>query len=564
MRYKLILFEVVLLVVAVGVYFIGGSSTGTTDDITSDSADQLAFPDLPVGEIQEIEVNRGDKTLRLQRKEDQNQEKKKKKTEEKETEGHFSPEVRGNWKIASYHNYEVRRNLVSDRILTHLRELRRGEVRSESRDHLERFGLDESSGTHITLRDKNGKTIHEIRLGNEETEFSSRQNKKSSRELVDGDGESEEEEDQEDQEPDKFRYYFRPSEETGNFEVRLGKVDFPEVSLNPQDWLSREIVNFEDQDVNCMAVHDQRNARLYVVYRREKTEESGNGQDEENGDDGDENTFTDWTLKVADFQQAIQLGRGYRALDKDRFGREEDVDQTAVSSLFNTMKEFKAEEVMPPFKIPQEQRKIPKNKLKTRGLDRPTVIVYLGMWNPQKKFVGFMDRLFFGTVPEEQAQDGGKDGDQEQSETVFASRLLKQSQQANLEDIFGEGETMYRIPVYKISDSDYENISDPADLIKTEKEKKEEENRGPAGLPRAGNEGDGKEEDQSGEEESETSSDKNKEKKTKNGEEQQENDPDTTEEQKRSGSDDGENGGSTDGKQEESGSGSGGDSDGEE
>jgi len=524
MRTKLIAFELVLLVASFGL-FIWSSQTEQVRTNTGEQPDSPAFPNLPVNQVNRIELKQGDRTIVFKKQnlpsEGQQSEKgrgKKKKSKGSrdvtKQKGAFRPDFKPDWVIESYHKYGVRDELVQDRIVKPLRSLKRGEVRSRSRENLTDFGLSKKNRHRIVLKDEANKVIADVVLGTRTTKFEEQRGRFSG-----GGGDTE------------YVYYYDATRPEGKSRIRLGQSEFGDLPVDPQEWVFKKIMSFEERDVNILALQqhespaddgggkknedDQSNGstdgqeggseaedasekkkkveKLYVLRRQEKT---GGQNDDGKGDgkgkkaegdnkDGESSVqYTDWTLHVGDYYGGAPIPlKSFIRLKESNLAwkgggekvvrnpvKKEKASQSSADSLFRTLSSLEAGRVEPPLTIGPNQSEIPDKKLKKYGLSDPEGVVYLGRWGKRRgmNVAAFNARYFIG-----------KKNDGEDATYYISSLQTAGVQSAKFFGLLGAQKSRKQIPVYTLSSSDQETLLGGTDLIQTEDEKKSKNGKGP-------------------------------------------------------------------------------------
>ncbi len=489
MRTKLIAFEIVLLVISVGV-FLWSSQSAPVDQGTTDTSDSPAFPNLPVDRLKQIELHHGGKTLvfekqnlpsdKDQKGKQDGQQKKGPRNVTKEK-GAFRPDFKPDWVLKSYHNYGVREDLVKERIIEPLRSLKRGEVRSRTKEGLSDFRLDKENRDRLVLKGEQNNVLVDVALGKRTTDFEEQQQGRFSP-------------------PSKeteYIYYHKVGGSDGSIEVRLGESEFGELPVDPQEWVFKKIMSFEDRDVNFITLQKNKSPdtqKLYVLRRKpkkpgsneddssEKNGENSNEQKSGSKDGSDSLQFTDWTLHVGDYygkrpmallaktRQPIRVNEkelvipGVRGNQTIRNPvKKEKASQSSADSLFRTLSSLEAERVSQPLTIGANQNKVPTKKLEKYGLARPEVILYLGRWDHQKGVAGFNARYYVGKK---------KKGEDETAYYISSLQTAGSKAAKFFGGLFGGQKTRKQIPVYQLSSSDRDTLTKVEDLIKKEEEKK--------------------------------------------------------------------------------------------
>lgn len=278
MRGKLIVFEILLLVVAVG-FFVGMETSEKPTNTTEKRTDTLLFPTLKVSEVEKIKIKKGDQKLVLEKEEQTGKTsalagKQSGRKQQQQTDsimsGALSPEVKSSWKLENFHNYPVMKDYVKDRIIIPLRKMKRGQLRSKTREDLDQYNLDDSSAKTITLLNEEGGVVQKVALGKQVKEGFKQtggipdiptSKKSESKEDKKGEENGKKEEDTDTQ---TRTYYYLANQPNKPFEIRFSPTDFSDVKLDPQKWVQTQVLDFDREKINLIAirrtVEEQKNA----------------------------------------------------------------------------------------------------------------------------------------------------------------------------------------------------------------------------------------------------------------------------------------------------------------
>ena len=470
MRTKLIALEVVLLVVFAGFYVWSLQQEPNRTQVGT-SENQPVFANLNVSKIKTIELQGGDEQVVLRKVSDQqqtgqqaggnSQQKQRAATSVQPTmdKGPYRADYDPEWVVASYHNYGIKGDQVQNRIIKPLRQLKRGTVQARQKSNLKEFGLDKSNRRRIVLKDESNNVIREVVLGKRVTGFT-----EAGPGQFGGGG----------NEQESIYYYNASTQE--DFEIRLGQSGFSELPLDPQEWVNKEILSYDQEDVPLVAL--KTNDQLYVLRRNENQGAQDGENQSSSTEGGSSDSGPQWQLFSGDYyadgllpRNAPVLWENKQLKWKGRGGQVQSIPltkrklkQSKAESLASTLSSLSADEVSAPISVPAKQQAIPAEKKAKYGFDSPETVLYLGEWRKPNQLMVFRARFHVGKT-----SDNGED--------VYISSLKTRNmaQQVirtitGLGGQFGGSQAEQLIPVYSLSSSDRSTIVSPGDLIEEEKE----------------------------------------------------------------------------------------------
>ncbi len=479
MRRKLIALEVVLLVVFAGFYVWSLQQEPEPTEVGT-GEDQPVFANLNVSKISTIELKGGEEEIVLRKVPEQDQQsgqqggtQGQQQQQQQSTssvqptmdKGPYRADYEPKWVLASYHNYGVQGDQVQNRILKPLRKLKRGTVQAREKANLNRFGLDPSNRRRIVLKDDSNNIVREVVLGKRVTGYT-----ESGPGQFGGGG------------SDQESIYYYNATNQDKFEIRLGRSEFSELPLDTQEWVNKDILSYDQEEVPLIALKQQ--DKLYVLRRNESSEDSqssdqNNGSDgQTSGDDDSSGSEPQWKLFTGDYyadgllpRNAPVLWENQQLKWKGQGGKVQSIpltkrnlNQNEAEGLSSTLSSLSAERAEAPISVPAKQQNIPAEKKAKYGLNNPKTVLYLGEWRKSNQLLVFRAQFYVGTSSE----DG---------EDVYISSLkTKDMAQRVIQSItgfggrFGGRQAEQLIPVYALSSTDRGTIVSPGDLIKEEED----------------------------------------------------------------------------------------------